>query len=350
MTVIALTDAGRASLSDTAKKRTRDLITKRFAAEAKTEFAGSALTESLDGEQVPAWAPWNPETTTVIEAERVKLIKVTAAFRGVHGSEMEKQFHAYADQYRDLPEDERPVPPAEWLAAKVPGHPGYKTLKAKDPASIWAAYRCQSDPDGISGDAHYASIDLETSGPSDNRAFMPKFGAIIEVGIVVYDRHGDEVERYESLIRPSDEAANRVNEDGTLQGTGAVDIHNITMDDVKDAPDWETISPEIKRMMSGRVTLAQNSPFENTWLEHHMGEENFDKGRGMSDTLVVARNNFVLENHKLSTICEKVGVEYTNGHRAMHDAEVAAHAFFAMHNLFEEEYRARDYGLNQPRW
>lgn len=254
-----------------------------------------------------------------------------AAFRGADPEEVQERFNAYREQYlrefRGRPADERPDPPAEWVE-------GYRkkdmmaVSSPQDRATLYAMYRCQADPEAfaLNPAQRIASIDLETAGQRGRDGFIPENGSIIEVGIVEYDAHGTEVGRYSQLIRPSAAVEARC-------GTGAVDVHGITVDDVRNAPSWAAVAPTVADRLAGRVMMAQNARFERDWLAHHMGVEKqpFDTYGPTIDTMTIGRQHFSrLENHRLSTICEAVGVAYTDGHRAEHDADVAGSAFFAM--------------------
>jgi DNA polymerase III epsilon subunit-like protein len=268
-------------------------------------------------------------------------INSTAALRGATPDQVRERFQAFRAQYltdfRGLPASERPDPPARWVT-------GYRTRDMKavsspqDRATLYAMYRCQADPDAFPINPHqrFASIDLETAGPAGRDGFIPENGSIIEVGITEYDVHGTEVDRYSHLIRPADDVL-------ASCGTGAVDVHGITVTDVADAPPWSEIAPHIADRLAGRVMMAQHAPFEQGWLGHHLpaSGQPFDVSGPTVDTLTIARQHFSdLPDHRLATICGAVGVDYTNGHRALHDAEVAGRAFFAMRRRIFTEWQA----------
>lgn len=276
-------------------------------------------------------------------------INAAAALRGVDADTVAERFTAYRAQYlkdlAGLPDSERPDPPAEWVEGFTT-----KDMMAvsapQDRATLYAMYRCQADPHayGDAGGRAYASIDLETAGPSGKAGFNPENGSIIEVGIVEYDQYGNETSRYSQLIAPAPEVAETC-------GTGAVDIHGITPADVADAPTWAEIAPQVSDRLAGRTLMAQNARFEQDWLNHHMTAEgqDFDRWGPTVDTMCVAKQHYPqLTNHRLSTICEAVGVEYTDGHRALHDAEVAGKAFFHIRNRISETYLSSSVRATTP--
>lgn len=285
-----------------------------------------------------AYQDYEQRMSKAVSAIR-RQINSAAAFQGVTPAAAEERFEAFRAQYRrefaSLPADQRPTPPEEWVRGFTTADMMAVSAPA-DAATLYAVYRLQADPDAFADtDARYASIDLETAGPAGKDGFEPVNGSIIEVGIVEYDACGNVTGRYETLVAPAPEVAKTC-------GTGAVDVHGITLADVADAPGWAAVAPEVAERMRGRIMLAQNARFERSWLTHHMGEmgEEFDGYGPTVDTYCLAKQHFPdMERHKLANICAQVGVAYTDGHRAMHDAEVAAQAFFKMRDHVHARFR-----------
>jgi DNA polymerase III epsilon subunit-like protein len=256
-----------------------------------------------------------------------------------------KYYSAYRNQYKNeyasLPESERPDPPRAWLkddlkSGQANGMREYKYLPS-DPASNYAAYRLRADVKAVPGERPtvYASIDLETAGPKGPAGFNPKKGHIIEVGVVKYDDKGKEISRYSQLIRPDDAFLEE-------HGTGAEDIHHISVKELDGAPTWDAVSDNVRNELDNTVMVAQNANFEQSWMQEHVPGFNHSTGQGpVIDTLDVARRHYDLPNYKLQTICEKVGVPYTNGHRATHDAEVTGDVLFKVKALMQKQWDAK---------
>lgn len=273
------------------------------------------------------------------EAAIRRQVASVAAFRSVSETEAAERYRAYREQYlrdfRPLPAGERPDPPEEWVEGFTKKDMMAVSAPA-DRATLYAIYRCQADPEAFQVDpsTRYASIDLETAGPAGKAGFDPANGAIIEVGVVEYDANEVEVGRYSQLIALPDPVRDTC-------GTGAVDVHGITVADLDGQPTWAQVAPRVAVSLRGRVMLAQNARFERDWLKHHMAAADaaFDPYGPTVDTMCVARQHLArLDNHRLSTICERVGVDYTAGHRAEHDADVAGRAFFAMRSTIFSTY------------
>lgn len=279
-------------------------------------------------------------------------IKNISGLTGVSKDIAAAYFEAYRKQYKEefahLPESERPDPPKEWIETKNPTS-GFKApgmlgnYMPSDPATLYASYRLRSDPNAIPSvlkekEILYASIDLEVAGPSGKKdakrrdMFDPEQGRIIEVGVVVYNEKGDVVDRLQVLSKPDPDFFKQ-------HGTGAVHIHGITKSMISNSKPWPEVAPRVSEILDGKIMLAQNASFEKSWLTRHLPGFNKNYDVPIIDTMDIAQKHLDLTDNKLSTICKKVGVDYTNGHRAMHDAEVAGEAFFAMKRRLERKWR-----------
>ncbi len=263
-----------------------------------------------------------------------------AAMRGVDPDEAAERIAAfrrqYAEEFAALHDTSlRPDPPTQW----VQGFSRKDMTSAgapRDPATLYAVYRAQADPEAfVSAPRRYAVVDLETAGPPGKEGFAPENGSIIEVGVVTYDERGTEVDRYSSMVAPLPGAEDTYR-------TGAVSVHGITWDDVADAPEWREVAPRLAERLRGAVLVAQNDQFERSWLGHHLTRAGvpFDRHAPGVDTMRLAQQHLGLSNHRLQTICAALDVEYTRGHRALHDAEAAGRAFFAMRRRIHDEWSA----------
>lgn len=269
-------------------------------------------------------------------------------------------YEAYRQQYKQLyahlPASERPDPPKEWVETKNPTS-GFKAqgmlgnYTPSDPATLYASYRLRCDKNAIpdilkNGEPLYASIDLEVAGPSGKETlkrrdmFDPEQGRIIEVGVVVYNGKGEIVETFEKLSRPDPKFFKE-------HGTGAPEIHGITKSMIANSKPWPEVAPLVEQILDGKIMLAQNASFEKAWLNRHLND--FNGARiPIIDTMDIAQKHLDIPNNRLATICKKVGIKYTNGHRAMHDAEVAGDAFFKMQKRAERQWNSNPVRKNLP--
>ena len=174
----------------------------------------------------------------------------------------------------------------------------------------------------------YVALDLETTGLST------KDDHIIEIGFVEYDEKGKEIGRWGQLVCPP------ANENGEIT-TGGPDveaIHGIKPKDVIGKPKFEEVLSEVHRRLEGATIIGHNLGFDTKHLKasfRKYGGDNLELSShtwiGEVDTLFHAsRHMDGLENNKLVTVSGSLGIAYTNGHRAEHDAAVAGEVFFKL--------------------
>lgn len=174
----------------------------------------------------------------------------------------------------------------------------------------------------------FIALDLETTGLST------KTEHIIEVGFVEYDENGKEIGRWGQLICPP------ANENGEISTGGPIveAVHGIKPEDVKGKPSFEEVMPEIHKRLAGATIIGHNLGFDSKHLKSAFRKYGLDNPElskhtweGEIDTLFHASRHMEgLENNRLVTVSAALGVEYTNGHRAVHDAAVAGEVFFKM--------------------
>jgi len=247
-----------------------------------------------------------------------------SAWIGVPMEDVQAKVKMFREEYLALPRSQRPATPREFTK-------GFKQTSPnapKDEATIYAHWRA-SDPNVYETRKNfdkYVSFDLETTG------FSTKDCYIIEIGAVFYDSEGNETERWESFIRPP------VNAEGVID-TGPTDIHNIFPKDVENAPTFADLADEIEQRFSGACVIGHNVGFDTKHLRAALTKNDRINGRkrqgdpwlAAADTYwEAARRNTDLPNSKLSTVAESLGVPYTDGHRALHDAVVCGDVFFVV--------------------
>ena len=166
-------------------------------------------------------------------------------------------------------------------------------------------------------EAPLAVFDLETTG------INPCTGhRIIEIGILTSE--GSSVqERYEALLNP-----------GRSIPPQASEVNNIFDDMLVDAPSFSQLLPKIESLLSNRVLVAHNAPFDIGFLavEYHLAREKFSPGP-ILDTVKLARSSHDFPNNKLATICECLGIENSDAHRALADVD----ATFAVFERFAKQ-------------
>lgn len=267
-------------------------------------------------------------------AQRRQLVAV-AGLRGVPLSLVSDRYHQLRRQYLldlwSLPDDRRPDPPLSWVRGFT-GSDHMASSCPADPASLYAIYRLQCDATVLPAPTiGFAATDLETAGPETKEGFTPEGGCIIEVGIAHYTPDGTPTGDLGELVRPC--AAADPARGG--YGTGAVQVHGITWDDVAQARRWHEVAPDVVDALTGRVLVAHNLRFEQTWLTACLAAY-LPQGQARPwalsvDTLSLARQHFPdAPSHKLVDVCAHLGITYDRGHRALHDAMASAGVLFAL--------------------
>lgn len=174
--------------------------------------------------------------------------------------------------------------------------------------------------DTAMSDLPFVAVDVEATGldPNEDR--------VIEVACVVFAR--GQVERHGWLVNPG----RPISEESRA-------VHNISDDDVRDAPSFAQVAPEILAVMSRGVPLAYNADFDRAFLLAEFGRvAGLDRGdvpalrKGVDwlDPLVWARELQQSEKSKaLSLVAERLGIEAGTAHRAVDDAHTAGRVLYA---------------------
>lgn len=150
----------------------------------------------------------------------------------------------------------------------------------------------------------YAIIDVETTGGS------PLSDRVIEIAVFVYD--GEKiVEEYATLLNPK-----RPIDPYVTKLTG------ITDDMVKHAPLFEDIHEKILELTHENVFVAHNVKFDFGMIRQEFKRLGIDFNRRQLDTVNLARKVIPgFQSYSLGNICESLGIEITDRHRARGDAE-----------------------------
>jgi len=173
-------------------------------------------------------------------------------------------------------------------------------------------------------DLTFVSIDVEATGldPNEDR--------VIEVACVVFSRAPDgtgdagfHIERHGWLINPG----RPISEESRA-------VHNISDDDVRDAPPFEAVAGQILDVLARGVPLAYNADFDRAFLMAEFGRAKAEragvpalrKSVDWLDPLTWAREIQQAEKSKsLSAVAERLGIEAGTAHRAVDDAHTAGH-------------------------
>ena len=163
-------------------------------------------------------------------------------------------------------------------------------------------------------------LDTETTG------LNPRTGdRVIEIGCVELKNRmltGNNFHRYINPERDSEE--------------GALAVHGITTEFLRDKPKFAEIAAELRDYIQGAEVIIHNAPFDLGFLNNEfklLGLPSFTEHcSSVIDTLVNAKEMRPGKRNSLDALCDHYGV--SNAHRKLHgallDAELLADVYLSM--------------------
>ncbi len=135
-----------------------------------------------------------------------------------------------------------------------------------------------------------------------------------EVGVVLVNRHGQIVDRWESLINPN-------------RDLGPQHIHGIRAADIIQAPTFEELAPTLSRLLAGSVLVAHNLAFDALFLEHEFAACNAPLSAEFLNglcTMRMAHTYLPGAGRSLRDCCDSFSIDMGRAHSAGDDAYAAA--------------------------
>jgi DNA polymerase-3 subunit epsilon len=150
-------------------------------------------------------------------------------------------------------------------------------------------------------DAPLAFVDLEMTGLAADT------DRVIE--ICVERVRGARVEdALVSLVRP---------ESGAF---GNAHIHGIDPAEVASAPSFAELTPRIEAILDGAIVVAHAAAWDVAFLEAELARAGRPhRVAHYLDTLTLSRRAFALPSHRLSALCDELGIKRERAHRAGDD-------------------------------
>ncbi len=155
----------------------------------------------------------------------------------------------------------------------------------------------------------YVALDLETTG------LDPEADEIIEVAAVRFDASGV-LDRYHSLVNPGRRLEYRIS---LLTGIDPADLRS--------APHFGSIAPEVERFIGLDPVVGQNPMFDVTFLARK-GVQVFGPAYDTFELASILLGD--LREHSLGVIADHLGIKFANRHRAMADADAAREVFVVL--------------------
>lgn len=164
-------------------------------------------------------------------------------------------------------------------------------------------------------------LDTETTGLETSEGHR-----IIEIGCVeLLDRRptGESRHWYLNPDREVDE--------------GALEVHGISLDDLRDKPRFADIADELLEFIRDAELLAHNARFDVGFLDYELSLLGQARGRitdycRVLDTLVLARQQRPGQKNNLDALCKHYGVDNSRRdlHGALVDAQLLAEVYLLM--------------------
>jgi DNA polymerase III subunit epsilon len=173
-------------------------------------------------------------------------------------------------------------------------------------------------------DTRLAIIDFETTGLS------PENDRVLEIGVACFSS-GQLTLLKNWLVNP-----------GIPIPDEARAIHNISDDDLKDAPSFAAVARELAEVLRGHIPVAYNAGFDRAFLHAELRRLDADGARAdlppafleevvWIDPLVWVRELYSDDkSRKLADITARLGIALDNAHRAASDAEAAGRVLLAL--------------------
>lgn len=118
---------------------------------------------------------------------------------------------------------------------------------------------------------------------------------------------------------------------------GALAIHGITSDFLKDKPIFIDIASKFMDYVSGAELIIHNAPFDLSFLNHELalvqrGWKSINHYCSVIDTLQIARQLHVGQRNNLDALCKRYSIDNSKRelHGALLDAHLLAHVYLAM--------------------
>lgn len=181
-------------------------------------------------------------------------------------------------------------------------------------------------------EADLAVVDVETTGRDATT------DRVIEIGIV-HMRAGEVIESWGRLIDPKREIPAEV-----------VQLTGIQQADVDGQPTFDAFAAEVCARLEGKVFVAYNLEFDKAFVTRELARVGKTMPEGPQlDPLVFARELQRDDGSKrLGKVAARLGIDLTDAHRAINDAEVAGRVLYA----FREQLppRLADLVVLQKQW
>lgn len=164
-------------------------------------------------------------------------------------------------------------------------------------------------------------LDTETTGLEPTQGHR-----IIEIGCVELINRRLTGKHYHQYLQPDREI-----------DAGAIEVHGITNDFLRDKPRFADIVDEFMAFIAGAELVIHNAPFDVGFINHELNTLSsqwpvLEQHCEVLDTLKLARKMFPGQRNSLDALCKRLGIDNSQRdlHGALLDAEILADVYLAM--------------------
>lgn len=152
-------------------------------------------------------------------------------------------------------------------------------------------------------DRPLAFVDTETTGATATR------DRITEIAVITWD--GERETRWSSLVNPNARIPDFI-----------TSLTGISNDMVAGAPAFSKLAPELAERLAGHIFIAHNARFDYAFLKNEFKRCNIDFRAPVLCTVKYSRHLFPEHSkHSLDALISRHGLEVSERHRAMGDAQ-----------------------------
>ena len=149
----------------------------------------------------------------------------------------------------------------------------------------------------------YAIVDIETTGG------YAAANGIIELSIQIFDGTTI-VEEYETLVNPGQHIPKYIQA-----------FTGITNEMVENAPYFEEVAEKVFTILQGNIFIAHNVNFDYSFIKNHLAFFGYTLNTKKLCTVRLSRQIFPgFPSYSLGNLCQSLGIELNNRHRAGGDA------------------------------
>lgn len=178
--------------------------------------------------------------------------------------------------------------------------------------------------------SQYCVVDIETTG------LDPNMSHIIEIGAIRYS-NGEEIDSFQSLVRPPDEEYTYIDDDGSeiveWVDSFITGLTGISNEMISTAPLTEQVIKDFSEYVGNDIIVGYNINFDINFLY-----DNFQKylnrpfTNDYIDVMRMARKlHKELKHHRLKDMIKHFGIECDRMHRAVSDCQITDMCYKKLH-------------------